>query len=513
MGRPISRDFEDELIHKLKTLFDKIVDGINKENPSYPFDFERFVESFNTDDYITKQVFEFFVKEAAHSYRRANPFDRIPLFPRPSAIHHTAVLGGPGSASPFTSLSSSLSSLAFDNNSGLHHDSVQTEELQSEGEQAEATAASTALAPSPPPTATTSLDSGLAGTTNIGTNADTGASTSVRVSQRSLLTPNPIATSGNTLRSSRNRPWSDQRTVPDLEVLTQLFSRSRARRSRERARTNSLMEQLLLFENDNSGDSDTSDDSIYDNITQSRSNAGAERDSNPSSTLSPGRNPSIRPQNNFISFTQSYPPISASPSSPSTFSSPPSNFWESAFTPSNLWDPSTASRANRLQRMSRYIFDDSSTARLRQPGYINSFERYRRQRQRRIERYRDNATSFVDNLSLGPSSSSSALTVRPSTTASVPSTVTLTTTTDSTSPSTTSVPSAHTLNTSEQSEAVNRPTENLNSESNATENTQDMAAPSEDRYSSFAEASRRGRAALRLAALALDETARRAENS
>lgn len=32
MGRPTSRDFEDELVLKFKALFDKIVDGVNKEN-------------------------------------------------------------------------------------------------------------------------------------------------------------------------------------------------------------------------------------------------------------------------------------------------------------------------------------------------------------------------------------------------------------------------------------------------------------------------------------------------
>lgn len=32
MGRPISRDFDGELVVKFKALFEKIVDGVNKEN-------------------------------------------------------------------------------------------------------------------------------------------------------------------------------------------------------------------------------------------------------------------------------------------------------------------------------------------------------------------------------------------------------------------------------------------------------------------------------------------------
>ena len=32
MGRPISRDFEGELVVKFKALFDKIVEGVNKEH-------------------------------------------------------------------------------------------------------------------------------------------------------------------------------------------------------------------------------------------------------------------------------------------------------------------------------------------------------------------------------------------------------------------------------------------------------------------------------------------------
>ncbi|KAF9329642.1 hypothetical protein BGZ91_000482 [Linnemannia elongata] len=233
MGRPISRDFEGELVIKFKALFEKIVDGVNKENPSYPFDFERFVDGFSADDYITKQVFEYLVKEAARNYRRSNPYDRIPPFPRPPTIHHTPSsvapgvggAGAGGASSPYTSLSSSLSSLAFDNPQQHHHDRVHT-----------------AL--------------------------------------------------GSTSRTGRfHRPWDQGSTGPDLEILTQMFNRSRERRSRERTGTSVLgSRQNPLLENDNSDDSDTSDDSIYESLAHTRSIMGTMHDLDPSPTHSPGRN-------------------------------------------------------------------------------------------------------------------------------------------------------------------------------------------------------------------------------
>ncbi|KAG0296980.1 hypothetical protein BGZ96_008016 [Linnemannia gamsii] len=347
MGRPTSRDFEDELVLKFKALFDKIVDGVNKENPSYPFDFERFVDSFNTDDYITKQVFEYLVKEAARNYRRSNPYDRIPPFPRPPTIHHTASStappGGAGASSPYTSLSSSLSSLAFDNSQ--HHDRVHSDGSQSEGEPA----------------------GGASSAGGVGTSTGVTSSTPVTAVRGGLqrsLNPNSTAASGSTSRASRfHRPWDQGTTGPDLEILTQMFNRSRERR-RSRERTGATLggsRQNPLLENDNSDDSDTSDDSIYESITHSRSIMATMHDLDPSPTHSPGSNTSqstASRQNNSVSFAQLYPPLSASPSSPTTFASPPS--LHSPFSPANYWDSSTAIRADRLQRMSRYVFDDSA---------------------------------------------------------------------------------------------------------------------------------------------------------
>ncbi|KAF9132901.1 hypothetical protein BGW39_011087 [Mortierella sp. 14UC] len=472
MGRPVSRDFEGELVLKFKALFDKIVDGVNKENPSYPFDFERFVDSFNTDDYITKQVFEFLVKEAAHSYRRANPYDRIPPFPRPPTIHHTISLApGGGSSSPFTSLSSSLSSLAFDN--PQHHDRVHTDGSQSEGERA------AAGGPAP----------GVGSSTS--TSTSTGASTAVRGLQQSL-TPNSTAASGSTSRTTRNRPWSDQGTTgPDLEILTQMFNRSRERRSRERTRA-SLGTGPILLENDHSDDSDTSDDSLYESITHSRSIMGTMHDLTPSPSHSPGGNTaqsSTSRQSNSVSFAQLYPPLSASPSSPSTFASSSSS--HSAFSPSSYWDSSTASRADRLQRMSRYIFDDSGMARLRQPGF-NSFRHNWRQQHRRLERYRA-STSLLDNLTGAQSSSSSSSAPQAASSS-----------TASTSATTDTAASSGRRGTG--SLTTVRTGAPIHSGYVAVRGPRESGAQTEERYNSFTEASRRGRAALRSAVLALEET-------
>ncbi|KAF9155045.1 hypothetical protein BG015_011183 [Linnemannia schmuckeri] len=494
MGRPTSRDFEGELVLKFKALFDKIVDGVNKENPSYPFDFERFVDSFNTDDYITKQVFEYLVKEAARNYRRSNPYDRIPPFPRPPTIHHTAPSiapgagGAGGASSPYTSLSSSLSSLAFDNPQ-QHHERIHSEGSQSEGEQ-----------------------TGVSSSGGVGTSTAVGSSitTAVRGGLQRSLIPNSTAASGSTSRTGRfHRSWDQGTTGPDLEILTQMFNRSRERRSRERTVTLGSRQSPLL-ENDNTDDSDTSDDSIYESLTHTRSIMGTMHDLDPSPTHSPGRNTSqstaSRPSNS-VSFAQLYPPLSASPSSPTTFASPPSS--HSPFPPPSFWDSSTAVRADRLQRMSRYVFDDSGTARLRQPGYISSFRHNWRQHNRRLERYRASA-SLLDTLSGagggGQFSSSSALPAQPS--IAIPS---LSRRADQ---STTTTSATGTLSAVRSGRRLSDPLITSRSESTSLFSGREtvrgarefVAQPEDDRYTSFAEASRRGRAALRGAALSLEAT-------
>ncbi|KAF9098250.1 hypothetical protein BGX23_006666 [Mortierella sp. AD031] len=475
MGRPISRDFEGELVIKFKALFDKIVEGVNKEHPSFAFDFERFVDSFNTDDYITKQVFEFLVKETAHSYRRSNPYDRIPPFPRPPTIHHTtsSLAPGGGSSSPFTSLSSSLSSLAFG------QDRAHSDEAHSDGEQA-----------------TTGSGSGLVAGTGMGASAGSA----VRGLQRSL-TPNSAATTRST-SLTRIRPWTSLEqgaTGPELDLLTHIFNRSRERRSRERTRPTLGSGQFHTpLDYDNSDDSDDSDDSIYESIAHSRSIMGTMHDSEPSPTHSPGGNTSqssTTRQNNSVSFAQLYNPLSASPSSPTTFSSSPSS--HSTFS-SSYWDSSTASRADRLQRMSRYIFDDSGMPRLRQQqGYINTLRQNWRNQHRRLERYRASA-SLLDSSLAGQSSSSSQPSIQPATTAQP--------TSSALSATNTTVTVSGSGSTSTDTSITTRPDSLALSRSQET--ARNLIEQTEDRYNSFSEASRRGREALRSAVLALEETVR-----
>ncbi|KAG0056001.1 hypothetical protein BGZ89_002224 [Linnemannia elongata] len=503
MGRPISRDFEGELVIKFKALFEKIVDGVNKENPSYPFDFERFVDGFSADDYITKQVFEYLVKEAARNYRRSNPYDRIPPFPRPPTIHHTPSsvapgvggAGAGGASSPYTSLSSSLSSLAFDNPQQHHHDRVHSDASQSEGEQAGAS------------------NTGVGTSTVAG--SSTATTTSVRGGLQRSLTPNSTAALGSTSRTGRfHRPWDQGSTGPDLEILTQMFNRSRERRSRERTGTSVLgSRQNPLLENDNSDDSDTSDDSIYESLAHTRSIMGTMHDLDPSPTHSPGRNTSqstTNRQSNSVSFAQLYPPLSASPSSPTTFASPPSS--HSPFSPPSYWDSSTALRADRLQRMSRYVFDDSGMARLRQPGYINSFRHNWRQHNRRLERYRASA-SLLDTLSgtggaggQNQSSSSLALPAQPS--------IATPSLSHGSEQSNTATSASGTPSTIRSGRRLSDPLITSRSEALSYHSGLDagrgprefLTQPEEDRYTSFAEASRRGRAALRSAAISLEAT-------
>ncbi|KAF9113103.1 hypothetical protein BGX27_002213 [Mortierella sp. AM989] len=93
MGRPIDRNLEDEMMTKIKKLFDKILESVNKDNPTYTFDFEQFVDSFDENDQFTKRVFEFLVKEIAQRYRSTHPNSQHPnsqhpARPRPHTIHH-----------------------------------------------------------------------------------------------------------------------------------------------------------------------------------------------------------------------------------------------------------------------------------------------------------------------------------------------------------------------------------------------------------------------------------------
>ncbi|KAG0264419.1 hypothetical protein BG011_006895 [Mortierella polycephala] len=88
MGRPVGRNLEDEMMTKIRKLFDQILDTVNKENPTYTFDFEQFVDCFDESDHFTKRVFEFLVKETAQRYRSSHPNAQHPAHPRPHTIHH-----------------------------------------------------------------------------------------------------------------------------------------------------------------------------------------------------------------------------------------------------------------------------------------------------------------------------------------------------------------------------------------------------------------------------------------
>ncbi|KAG0014956.1 hypothetical protein BGZ80_010133 [Entomortierella chlamydospora] len=89
MGRPVVRNLEDEMMTKIKKLFDKILETVNKDNPTYTFEFEQFVDCFDENDQFTKRVFEFLVKEIAQRYRSTYPNSQHPVRPRPHTIHHT----------------------------------------------------------------------------------------------------------------------------------------------------------------------------------------------------------------------------------------------------------------------------------------------------------------------------------------------------------------------------------------------------------------------------------------
>ncbi|GJJ77345.1 hypothetical protein EMPS_09704 [Entomortierella parvispora] len=91
MGIPVARDLQAELNAKVKALFDKVAEAINKDHPSHQdFDFESFVEGFDEDSPLTQEVFEYLVKDSALRYWDANPLTRPnPPYPHRHTIHHT----------------------------------------------------------------------------------------------------------------------------------------------------------------------------------------------------------------------------------------------------------------------------------------------------------------------------------------------------------------------------------------------------------------------------------------
>ncbi|KAG0293315.1 hypothetical protein BGZ98_002228 [Dissophora globulifera] len=125
MGRPVGRNLEDELMTKIKLLFDRTLDAVNKENPMYTFDFEQFVDCFDVNDHFFKRIFEFLVKETAQRYRTVHPYGTHSLQPRQHTIHHVAVAVAEGNSDSNSSNSSADSNTASSGssatlNSGQH---------------------------------------------------------------------------------------------------------------------------------------------------------------------------------------------------------------------------------------------------------------------------------------------------------------------------------------------------------------------------------------------------------
>ncbi|KAF8975119.1 hypothetical protein BGZ46_009418 [Entomortierella lignicola] len=97
MGRPIVRNLENEMMTKVKKLFDKILEKVNKDHPTHTFEFEQFVDCLDENDPFTKRVFEYLIKEIAQRYRATHPNSQHPARPRPHTIHHTLVQESGGS--------------------------------------------------------------------------------------------------------------------------------------------------------------------------------------------------------------------------------------------------------------------------------------------------------------------------------------------------------------------------------------------------------------------------------
>lgn len=70
MGKWAEKSYDDELVRKIKVIFNGIEKKLEKDNPNSTFGFENFVETFDVNDKFVQRMFEFLVKETAQSHRR-----------------------------------------------------------------------------------------------------------------------------------------------------------------------------------------------------------------------------------------------------------------------------------------------------------------------------------------------------------------------------------------------------------------------------------------------------------
>eukprot|EP01102_Stenamoeba_stenopodia_P004409 TRINITY_DN14718_c0_g1_i1.p1 TRINITY_DN14718_c0_g1~~TRINITY_DN14718_c0_g1_i1.p1 ORF type:complete len:130 (+),score=23.32 TRINITY_DN14718_c0_g1_i1:252-641(+) len=63
MGKWSESNWDIELVRKIKIMFDDLSEKLRKDNPDRNITFEEFVKSLDTDDKVTRRVFDYLVKE------------------------------------------------------------------------------------------------------------------------------------------------------------------------------------------------------------------------------------------------------------------------------------------------------------------------------------------------------------------------------------------------------------------------------------------------------------------
>ncbi|KAK9700766.1 hypothetical protein K7432_012042 [Basidiobolus ranarum] len=70
MGKWAEKSYDDELLRKMKKLFNEISEKSEKDNAEPPISYQSFVETFDENDHFIRRLFEFLVKDTTQRHRK-----------------------------------------------------------------------------------------------------------------------------------------------------------------------------------------------------------------------------------------------------------------------------------------------------------------------------------------------------------------------------------------------------------------------------------------------------------
>ncbi|ORX78699.1 hypothetical protein K493DRAFT_102826 [Basidiobolus meristosporus CBS 931.73] len=70
MGKWAEKSYDDELLRKMKKLFNEVSEKSEKDNAEPSISYQSFVESFDENDHFIRRLFEFLVKDTTQRHRK-----------------------------------------------------------------------------------------------------------------------------------------------------------------------------------------------------------------------------------------------------------------------------------------------------------------------------------------------------------------------------------------------------------------------------------------------------------